>query len=276
MSYQEYDESIQQGDPIHLYYFERELEDSSTPLIWRYTDAAIEYTALSETWLPIELIGGRVRHSKDFQKASITIQLPATNELAIDLIYQSQTQRTSITVYRGYRSDPDAEFIVYWKGYVTGTKVLKQSLIELGCQNILSLLQQAIANKKTTRNCSHALYQRGCNLNKDNFADPAEITAISGKVLTVTEASLQIDGWYSGGMLKSQDGVFLFIRDHVGDQITLFYEYQGLVESSGQDVILYRGCDRLRSTCINKFNNIFNFRGNPDYPTENPFDGAIV
>jgi hypothetical protein len=41
----------------------------------------------------------------------------------------------------------------------------------------------------------------------------------------------------------------------------------------GDDVTIWVGCDKSPTTCLNKFDNIFNFRGFPDIPKEddNPF-----
>ena len=36
--------------------------------------------------------------------------------------------------------------------------------------------------------------------------------------------------------------------------------------SAGDSITLVAGCDRLRTTCVNKFNNVVNFQGEPDVP----------
>ena len=269
MTYQQYDESVQDGDPFHLYLFER----GST--VFTYTDLAVEYEALSEVWEPVGLISGKVIRDRDFQKSTISIQFPRTNALANSFLFGDLEDRTSVTIYRGYRSDPDQEVIVYWKGRVSGTKTSGQ-IVTIDCEPILNALRQPGLRSRYTRNCRYALYRRGCNLNQEDFAVAAEATAINGAVITVTEAALQADGWYTGGMIKAQDGVLKFIRLHVGDQLTLMSVYDGLVESSGQDIFIYPGCDRLLSTCRDKFDNLNNYGGVPYIPTENPFVGSIV
>ena len=269
MTYDAYDVSVESGDPIHLYQFTRSGQT------WRFTDIARNYTALSETWSSVSLKGGRIIASKDFQKSQVDLEFPITNEFAKKFLLETIIDRTALTIYRGYIGDPDQQFVVYWKGSVSGSKV-NGKIITLRCEHILSAMRQSGLRSLFQRNCRYTLYRRGCNLEIEDFAVSAGVSDIDGRTLVVSEAAYEADGWYAGGAIRAQDGVLLYVESHVGDTLVLDFAYEGLEVSSGQDVKIYPGCNLLRTTCKDKFDNLDNFGGFPFIPTRNIFDGQVI
>ena len=57
-------------------------------------------------------------------------------------------------------------------------------------------------------------------------------------------------------------------HDKDTNTIVLRYLIPGLV--AGESVVVSAGCDKTRSTCQNKFNNLINQLGFPDIPADNP------
>lgn len=58
--------------------------------------------------------------------------------------------------------------------------------------------------------------------------------------------------------------------------VTLFNVFsRGQIEV-GTKLSLYAGCDKLNTTCNQKFSNILNFGGFPFIPNDNPFTGTII
>lgn len=110
----------------------------------------------------------------------------------------------------------------------------------------------------------------------DSVTDRTEFT------LTVAfDESRAVDDWFNGGALQFEsgdnDGRVIEIRDWVQSSrtVTLFLQTSYIIET-GDLVRLYPGCDKRRTTCVNKFQvtgstyfangNIKNFRGEPDVP----------
>jgi uncharacterized phage protein (TIGR02218 family) len=118
--------------------------------------------------------------------------------------------------------------------------------------------------------CNNSLYDSFCGVVKANFSAAATVTAIASDnvTLTVPNAALQADPYYTGGQLQfgSRHG---FIVSHVGSTLTLLRPIPGLAVSSS--VTISAGCDRSAVTCQNKFSNIANHMGFPLIPNLDPF-----
>ena len=85
---------------------------------------------------------------------------------------------------------------------------------------------------------------------------------------------MQPDGYYTGGMIVAPDGSARFITAHSGDTVTMARPLASL--AGGQTVAIYPGCDHLKETCKNKFNNLDNFGGFPWIPAKNPYSGSSI
>lgn len=85
-----------------------------------------------------------------------------------------------------------------------------------------------------------------------------------------------VDGWFKGGVLKFDTGfnagVSMEIKDwqQAGGDLTLFLAVPFNVQE-GDKCYLYPGCDKRLTSCVNKFSNINNFRGEPYVPGQDEF-----
>lgn len=281
MSYLSRDTSRQSGAPVVLFLFTQGL------LEWRYTSAAQPIEALGYTWEPVSVAMGGVTQSNDMTKDTLSVKLPRDDSLATSFLGYVPDQTTSVTIYRGHLDDP--EFLVYWKGRVASYKVTGDN-VSLECEPIFTSLRRPGLRARYQKSCRFALYGRGCRLNSEGWATPGRCTGINGAVVTVPEAASLPAGWLIGGMLRSPDGILRYIVNHVGDQVTLMRPVKSLVEAfansgygynygsyyGGVEVKLYPGCDRSRTTCEGKFNNLDNYGGFPWIPTTNPFGGSSI
>lgn len=94
-------------------------------------------------------------------------------------------------------------------------------------------------------------------------------TVTDARTFTVSLGTAKADGYFNYGKATftsgSNNGLAVEIRKNVGNTITLalpaFYTI-----SASDGVTLIAGCDRTRATCRDRFNNVINFRGEPDLP----------
>jgi uncharacterized phage protein (TIGR02218 family) len=268
MTYAAFDTSIQDGDPVYLMLFVRDGTE------WRYTNAALSVIALSETWLASSVEMGAKSMSKEVSKNSISFKFPRNNSFAAAFLAGRSDAVTSITVYRGHIGDPDDEWNLWWKGRDTSTKYGK-GVITIEAESVLTTAKQNGLQRKYQKGCSHALYQRGCNLDMASFEDSLSVAAVDGVTLTVTGADSEVDGFYTGGVFEASDGTLRFIRSHVGETITLAWPIDGLTTGTHS---LYPGCNRTLATCDAKFSNAVNFGGQPWIPgaNNNPMGGSSI
>jgi uncharacterized phage protein (TIGR02218 family) len=265
--------------PVELYRF---TIDAS---VWTWTsgDAAIDYNG--ETYTPEPIGRNPIEQGQEINRANLTLRVPITNEIGALFLGVAQNAPGSLTVYRM----TDAGTATYWKGRVNGAKA-RGAEVELNCESAFTSLRRTGLRARYTVACRHALYNRGCGLTLGDWGLTTLLDAIDNRVLTISDAALQADGWYTTGLVQLQSGAFRWISDHTGDQVTLARPFDGIVEElaasgygdsygnyyGGFGVTIYPGCDRTRATCNDKFDNILNYGGCPWIPSTHPFNGSSI
>lgn len=286
MSYQSTDLSVQDGAPIFLYEFVQGEQS------WRYTSAPDAYAWGGHDWLPSTVSHSDITQSNEMAKDSLSLRFPRSDDEASGFARQflgyAPDIVTSVTIRRGHPAD--GEFVVYWKGRVAGSKTTG-ALIAIECESVFTSLRRPGLRARFQRQCRHALYGRGCNIDPESVATIGRALAMNGLVVQVPEAAASPNGWYLGGMLRAPDGALRLITRHAGDQVTLSRPLESLAAAiagsgyglnygahyGGAVVKLYPGCDHsLGAGGCGKFNNIANYGGFPWIPLKNPFGGSSI
>jgi uncharacterized phage protein (TIGR02218 family) len=124
-----------------------------------------------------------------------------------------------------------------------------------------------------TAACPATLGDARCkkDLTSFTFAGLIETVSVSGLVLTDSTRT-EDDDYFKFGKITMTSGnssgysMDIKASDDAGT-ITLFLPLPFGVEA-GDTYSIVAGCDKLKATCISKFNNIVNHRGYPDTPTQ--------
>lgn len=268
MSYATYEDSLELGTPVELYEFTQGTQR------WFYASCAEDVLALGQVFTATPIKRSRVKTTTDTFKDGVTLTFPRDNPFASQFLGFAPEEVTTLTIRRGHYGDPDGEFIVYWKGRVAGAKAANNE-ITIECESVFTSIKRPGLRARFEYGCRRTLYLKGCNVNRELYKLEGKILSISGGlVVAVAGAALKPGGYYTGGMLVAPSGVSRFITAHSGDQVTIARPLPELV--GGMTVALYPGCDHLRETCKNKFNNLDNFGGFPFIPGRNPFDGSSI
>lgn len=281
MAYNDQERSIAEGAPFYLYEF------NTAGQVYRYTDCPVEITWNSLNWSPFPIKHTEVKQSSELSKNSLTVTIPIMGEFADIFVGWSPDHIVTFTLRRGHFGSTDA--LVYWKGRVSSHN-LKNSTIELKCESIFTSMRRAGIRARFQRNCRHAVYSKGCGLDKSNFVVEGSLSSIVGLVLTVPEAATEPDNWFQGGIIEFYDGSFRMVLSHTGDQLRISrasrYAIDALINAGyglsygeyygGVSVKLYPGCDRTINTCKTKFNNLDNQGGFKWIPSKNPMTGSSI
>lgn len=268
MTYNAYEESTQLGTPVELYEFVQ------GPQQWYYTSCSSPISRLGISYTPMSVSRDRVKVSGDIFKDGVKLSFNRGDAFANQFLAFAPEDVTTVTILRGHYGDPDEQYIVYWKGRVVGAKV-SGNQIDVECESVFTSIKRPGLRARFEYGCRHTLYLSGCGVDKEAYRFNGQATAITGGLnVAVAGASLQPDGYYAGGMLVTVAGVPRFITGHVGGVVTLARPLADL--AVGDTVALYPGCDHLKETCKNKFNNLDNFGGFPFIPGRNPFDGSSI
>lgn len=90
------------------------------------------------------------------------------------------------------------------------------------------------------------------------------------------EDSREVDNWFKYGAVKwesgENNGLGMEVKTYVAssNDVELFLEMPFTI-LPGDTGFIYAGCDKLKDTCINKFANIINYRGEPYVPGQDEF-----
>lgn len=255
--------------------------------VWTITSADEEQLYNSELYTPSTIGRNEVESKNELSRANIEVSLSIGDPMARRWMRQVIDDVVSLTIF-GYE---DADVTVIWKGRLVSVKP-EVSEITLIFESIFTSLRRAGLRKKYQRSCPYVLYGRGCSLNKDDWAVPGQMTAIStnGLTITVPEAAGFADGYFTAGMVEAPDGTLRFITNHSGSTLTLIRPVDSLGEAfassgygvnyggyyGGVAVNIYPGCNRSKETCKNKFDNLDNYGGFAFIPLKNPFGGSSI
>lgn len=104
------------------------------------------------------------------------------------------------------------------------------------------------------------------------------VTGITDRrIITIdVDEDRAVDDWFNYGVIKFESGLNVNLSREVKDwvqstkTVTLFLAFPFDIQVGDQGAI-YPGCDKRKATCISKFNNINNFRGEPYVPGSDEF-----
>lgn len=271
MSYAEPETSIDKGEPYFLYLFDNGITQK------RLTSEPNEVVRLGERWLPSPVAHADIEQTSNIEKNSVDLTFPLSDPFARSLT-RPASEITTVTIWRGHRTDPDSEFRVCWKGRIITPKKAKQT-IKVGVESVFTSLRRPGCRARYQRTCRHALYFAGCNLNLADKKIPATVTAMAGDLsLTVPEAALSADGEYKAGLVIF-NGLFGWIGSHSGNSLILIGSINGLAEavaaSGSVAVEIAPGCDLSEARCA-QLGNHLNHGGFKNLPNINPFTQGIV
>lgn len=253
--------------------------------IWTYTSSNESVVYNGETYIPASIGRGNIESKSEISKSNLEISLSLSDELAQLLVRNYFDLLLSVTVF----TQNDVRTVVSWKGRLSSIKPGVAN-VTLSVESIFTSLRRPGLRALYQKTCRHAVYFKGCKLNKEDFASSGRLLSISASLISINEASLQTDGYYLGGMVGSEDGSYRLIINHTGSFITMSRPLDFLSKSfsesgygmsygmyyGGISIKIYPGCDRSMSVCLNRFNNLDNHGGFPWIPSINPFGGSSI
>lgn len=271
MSFADQETSLQNGQPVRLYQFQR------GSLKWGYTntDRHIQHQNITFRSILGGISDDGIRQTEDAQSDMLTLSVPASLDIAQMYRIVAPTQTVQVTVFDLHYGDDG--FLVVWMGQVAGVKFKSLVQADIQCQNLSASLERTGLRKVWSRKCPHQIYDNACRVARADFRVDGVINALDAVSISIAVADTQDDGWFAGGYIEwtSQWGLEQRgIEKHVGEVLHIYGGTFGL--ANGQGLAIYAGCDRLFATCQDKFNNRENYGGAPHMPGKSPFDGTPV
>lgn len=128
----------------------------------------------------------------------------------------------------------------------------------------IAKLANISANEFYSRNCRANFADKRCKCHEYEYTDKIDITSIKNNIVKFHSNTQRPNGYYNFGkiVIKSINFKAKIIKHQLNvielDAKILYYE-----SSDNLEAYLTAGCDKNIKTCIKKFNNAVNFRGEP-------------
>jgi uncharacterized phage protein (TIGR02218 family) len=167
-------------------------------------------------------------------------------------------------------ADTSAGSIVMFSGRVSDIPTISRNVASINVHSDLELLDMKLPRNLYQPGCTHTLYDAGCKASRSALQKSGTVGS-GASYNTIPFAGIsQADGYFAMGAVTftsgSNAGLTIGIKDYVSNVATLSYGVPN-APIAGDAFVAVPGCDKLQSTCTNKFNNLANFKGFPYVPT---------
>lgn len=232
--------------------------------VYRYTSGQEVVAFGGETYTPLPLSRSSVSSSATSFVSSLQIETTRNNPLT--MAAKSGTIQVKIT----RPITPVAQII--WQGVVVAV-MWSEGGATLQCEDSLTPVQNLTGAQRYTRGCRHVLYSDACGVDIDSVKFPVEVlssNAAAREVVFFIETPLIIYDYFDGGVFISPTGERYQIISAVVLPIDFLTEWEVTATLAqrvsfplGSGYFAAPGCNRTRSDCENKLQNIKNFGGFP-------------
>lgn len=269
MTYLDHEYSEYEGYPTELYRFQ------NGDNFWNYTSADHAITLSSVVYAAgyyVKRTG--IKISPDANKNILNIEVSYNNPVASLFLNSVPLLNTSLTIRRIHEGDSEA--VIIWQGEVTSVSWPKKTLAVLRCEPLSAVLKLQAAKYRFQNRCNHTVYDGNCGASFETFKHTFTSTVLSDNGLTITLPGISTSvgdppTYYKGGLLKYSTNIYGMVEKVVGDDVTTIRRLPA--ELAGKTIYVAPGCQNLRATCIDVFNNFDNYFGCPDVPNKNIFQG---
>jgi uncharacterized phage protein (TIGR02218 family) len=158
--------------------------------------------------------------------------------------------------------DPNAGRIVLKTGYL-GRVTLKQGKFSIEIMGVAHKLMSNVS-KVFSNNCRANLGDEFCKF-KPSFVDGI-VSKVFGNNSWIDDGLAYDNGYFNYGVVRFKTGKnagsSFEVKEFLEKRIVTCLNLPYIIEV-GQEYQIMVGCDKKFSSCINKFNNAINFRGEP-------------
>jgi uncharacterized phage protein (TIGR02218 family) len=200
------------------------------------------------------------------QNATIEIAC-ATGFITMDTVRRGGLRGATFNVYLVNWKTPTHPSVNLFRGRVSTSHVTDRGKAECEVRGLLGGAQKALG-EIYQQQCRADQGDERCTFDRDSTDATFTVTAVASNQMSFTTDVVVAASHWEFGEVEWTTGdnanAMMDIRssDNAGGvslQLPMAYDIQ-----VGDTGTLRQGCDKNRSTCVTKFNNLLNFRGEPD------------
>lgn len=136
----------------------------------------------------------------------------------------------------------------------------------------LSLAQKLARqmHQVTSPTCRAALGDARCKVNLAPLTYTGSVTAVASRSAFTDSALASAAGTHTFGLVTwltgANAGLQSEVKSHAAGGVLTLQTAAPYAVAVGDAYSVIPGCDKTRTTCVNRYNNMVNFRGEPDIP----------
>jgi uncharacterized phage protein (TIGR02218 family) len=265
--------STRQLATVDLYTFE--LKNGTT---LRYCDASSNVTFGGQTWLsaPAGLTRSKIRWTTGVEVDTLDIDFQSDTSIVVAgtpllaAAVNGLFDNCRVTLSRLFMADwsTPVDTLLLFQGNTAPAEILRGA-VHLTIKSDLERLNVMIPPNVYQSSCLHSLYSPGCTVKVATYrvaGTVASVTTDGGIVTTLGQA----DKYFQMGAIKFTSGrnvgLVRTVKSYTGSTVypTKAFPYP---IANGDAFTITPGCDKLQGgDCLNKYNNVINFKGFPYIP----------
>lgn len=243
---------------------------------WRYTSGLKPIVYNGNTYYSAPIKRGAIQRDSDINADTVNIDCARTMPPINEYTSYNLVDAIWVTVYNVFWNQNPIEAMPIFSGLIE--KITSQGpSARMSCVSLEFFLNRNIPRYRYQPGCNHTLYGTQCGETEADFQTTALVGAISANKFTLTLSGATFEGnaepYYLLGNLYFGDHLRMIVG-HSGLTVTMRYAIDIL--EVGDEVTVSAGCDKVKETCRDKFNNIDNFFGFPYVAFENPVLKALM
>jgi hypothetical protein len=269
MAFWDTEKSVTSGQPIELHQF----HSRDTTTYWRYADAPADVTYSGNVYRARWIEGAGIEQGSNALKNQTTVRTDWACPFVAQYKIAPPEQVIDYTRHKAHGDD----FITSFIGVVVAVR-FKQTdrtgkrYAEIFIDPASNDLREAGLVLRAGRQCQVALYSTPCAIARNLWKASGTVTTVTGTTLTISVSGYPV-GWFKGGDFVTATARRKVIY-HVGTTIILARSIYGL--AAGEAFDIYAGCDHTALACVDKFDNLDNYRGQPLIPDSDPWGDMVL
>lgn len=276
MAYNDYETSLDRGQPVHLFEFTYGVVDD-VPLRYTYTDAEVEIVHGGITYTPLAIrLTSDLKTPGKAERNEVQVEAPRTCEAAQLFVGFPTARVVGLKIREGHVPNADdpvgwdagENFPVVWVGRVL-EPVNDGPTTTFNCESAAASMRRIGLRRQYSWACPLVLYGPRCGASKAAATTPATVTLVNGNKLTLSGTWAPLN--YLGGLVEwtgDHGPESRTIKAVSGQVFTLDGPARFLAAGDSVNVIL--GCPHTLAACGALHGNAQNYGGQPWIPTENP------
>jgi len=250
---------------VYLLYGETE------SIMYRYTSSKESISVGGYTYVPAPIEKKAIQKDGEIENTSVTIRIPVTLSF-VSYVASAPPScfRVDIWLYQN-----GAKQYRVLAGNVTSIKVNQDYIAEISM--VEEILQTKLPINFIEPGCNHSLFSTACGLNRADYIEDVTVAAITEDIAIESADLAGFDSLYFEGGTAVFGSESRYITSSVGGSPwgTIYIQAPFSSLSVSDEIIVLPGCNKLSSTCKDKFDNFDNFLGFTAVPKKNPVLSGI-